>query len=275
MAKPLKEQPDLSTCDFSVIHQSSDQVQDILGLYDRFRSYVEHEDGLINSRLTWSLTVHGFLFAMYGILAGKVADVFVELHKAPDSPRLLEDVITGLLALQIVVAAIGAVVGKLSRGAIIASHNALLHLYAISQANAALDVNPPQASVPVAIQPGAQVVTPSSSVKAAVGARLLVYHRKTATGEVVEVTGVSESTFAAAFGQQHKAGAVVRPLGAALLPKIISGGDKGTHTKDAPSYYLTLPLCVMCIWAFLFLASSALCLASWHYRGWLFAHVGK
>ena len=34
-------------------------------LYDRLRKRVEHEDGLVNQRLTWLLVVQGFLFAAF------------------------------------------------------------------------------------------------------------------------------------------------------------------------------------------------------------------
>jgi hypothetical protein len=35
--------------------------------FELYRDYVKHEDELINRRLTWLLTVQGFLFAAYGL----------------------------------------------------------------------------------------------------------------------------------------------------------------------------------------------------------------
>jgi hypothetical protein len=36
--------------------------------YKIFRSYVEHEDALINNRLTWTTAIQGFLFAIYSFM---------------------------------------------------------------------------------------------------------------------------------------------------------------------------------------------------------------
>jgi hypothetical protein len=41
--------------------------EDLAEHFQLFRDYVKHEDELINRRLTWLLTVQGFLFAAYGI----------------------------------------------------------------------------------------------------------------------------------------------------------------------------------------------------------------
>src|SRR5271169_5831898 len=103
MTKVVSETPSLRCCDFHVVPSDNPAVSEILTYYERMRSYVEHEDGLINSRLTWSLTIHGFLFASYGILLAKVADMFIALHKltAPASPKLLEHGISGLFFFQL------------------------------------------------------------------------------------------------------------------------------------------------------------------------------
>jgi len=34
-------------------------------IYQIFREYLQHEDGLANNRLSWMLTIHGFLYASY------------------------------------------------------------------------------------------------------------------------------------------------------------------------------------------------------------------
>ena len=115
-------------CEFAVIEPN----QTTLKLYDLFRGYLEHEDNLINSRLTWSLTVHGFLFASYGILLGKIADEFSGLATTGAHPLLAEHIIAALFALQALVAILGVVIGFSSWGAIIASHNAIQHLVTIA-----------------------------------------------------------------------------------------------------------------------------------------------
>lgn len=40
---------------------------DRLDLYKVYRSYIEHEDDLINQRTTWFIQLHSFLIASYGI----------------------------------------------------------------------------------------------------------------------------------------------------------------------------------------------------------------
>jgi uncharacterized membrane protein len=104
---------------------------DILGLYRIFRDYLQHEDNLINSRLTWSLTVHGFLFACYGILLGKLADDFAALQASAHS-QLQEHIIVALFCFQLPIALLGVFVGFSSWRAIKASHYAIQHLVAIA-----------------------------------------------------------------------------------------------------------------------------------------------
>jgi hypothetical protein len=40
---------------------------DYLAIYNAYRDYLKHEDELINRRLSWNLTLQGFLFAVYGV----------------------------------------------------------------------------------------------------------------------------------------------------------------------------------------------------------------
>jgi hypothetical protein len=46
--------------------------------YTRFRSQVEREDTLVNQRLSWLLTVEGFLFAAVAILANKDSEAIIK-----------------------------------------------------------------------------------------------------------------------------------------------------------------------------------------------------
>jgi hypothetical protein len=107
MTKVFDDRVPIGDCDFSVIDQPLDSAAEVLGYYDHFRANVQHEESLNSSRLTWSLTVHGFLFAAYGILLAKIADIFIELHRNLGSSALLGHVVTALLLFQIPVAAFG------------------------------------------------------------------------------------------------------------------------------------------------------------------------
>lgn len=51
-----------------------------------FRDYVEHEDGLINNRLTWNTTIQAFLFTVYGFSVQKLADI----HAKPGTQDITE-----------------------------------------------------------------------------------------------------------------------------------------------------------------------------------------
>jgi hypothetical protein len=47
----------------------------ILNLYKEYRDYIKHEDGLINQRLAWALTIQGFLFAAYALVLNKLIEI--------------------------------------------------------------------------------------------------------------------------------------------------------------------------------------------------------
>jgi hypothetical protein len=192
---------------------------------------------------------------------------------------MLESVISALLFFQVLVAVVGALIGYLARGAIVSAHNALQHLYAISQASAALCVAPSEGRVIVPISQGQERIFPSPTINVPLGSRLLVYHPAneneiTTNEEIVVVTSTDSDSFTANFAQNHAPGARVRPLGSALLPKIVCGGDKGFHTHSAPSYYLNLPFLVMIIWAFLFVITLALLVITLAFRSWFFSLLG-
>lgn len=46
-------------------------ISDKLSVYETFRKYIQHEDSLINNRLNWMLTIHGFLYASYALVLTK------------------------------------------------------------------------------------------------------------------------------------------------------------------------------------------------------------
>ena len=45
----------------AIASADADDEQRALRYYEIIRAYIVHEDDLVNSRLTWSLTIHGFL----------------------------------------------------------------------------------------------------------------------------------------------------------------------------------------------------------------------
>ncbi|HEY0760700.1 MAG TPA: hypothetical protein VGD59_15740 [Acidisarcina sp.] len=267
MAKPLKETPSLDCCDFSVITLPFTSVSEVLGYFDSIRTYIQHEDDLINTRLTWSLTIHGFLLAIYGLLLQKIAELYVELHKVPPPPSLpLHHLISCLLFLALPIATLGVFVAHQSRRAIVASHNAIQHLYSIAQSGGVLNCAAPPVSTIPAVNAGPATVVPSALSGIAAGTRLFVDGGSEAGREIVDVTAVAGAAFSATFSKAHSSGTPVRPLGWALLPKVIGGGDQGAHTGGARSYYLNLPLSAMGLWIVLLLISLILLAASIKYR---------
>lgn len=44
-------------------------------IYQQFRDYAKHEDGLINNRMTWIFNIHGFLYATYGFTLQKKLEI--------------------------------------------------------------------------------------------------------------------------------------------------------------------------------------------------------
>lgn len=58
---------------------SSFTIGDKLETYEAFRSYARHEDNLINNRMTWMLTIHGFLYASYGFTLQKKLEILEKL----------------------------------------------------------------------------------------------------------------------------------------------------------------------------------------------------
>jgi hypothetical protein len=128
-------EPKLEDCEVAVHATDHLSTSDLLTYYGQIRDYIEHEDGLINSRLTWSLTVHAFLFAGFGVLAQRVTDAYVQAATLPaviqaTSPQ--HTVVVALLTLQLMTAIIGVFVGLFSGIAIFGAHQSIQHLYSIA-----------------------------------------------------------------------------------------------------------------------------------------------
>ena len=49
--------------------------QKTVKIYEIYRDYTKHEDNLIHHRMTWLLTIHGFLFATYGLTLQKKLEI--------------------------------------------------------------------------------------------------------------------------------------------------------------------------------------------------------
>jgi len=63
-------------------------------IYEVFRDYIKHEDNLINNRLTWILTIHGFLYATYGLTMQKKMEIAQKIASdltTPAAPRSYND----------------------------------------------------------------------------------------------------------------------------------------------------------------------------------------
>jgi uncharacterized protein with PQ loop repeat len=136
MIGSTRKPPKLSDCEFYE-HYLSDPISaaDTLTYYGQMRDYVKHEDDLINSRLTWSLTIYAFLFTTYGILVGSIFDTVRDLHRQPGLPSHVEYVLSDLrvlLSLQIPVVFVGWIVSFFSGVGIVAAHKALEHLKVIA-----------------------------------------------------------------------------------------------------------------------------------------------
>lgn len=128
-------EPRIEDCEGAVHVNSQLSTSDLLTYYGQIREYIQHEDDLINSRLTWSLTVHAFLFAAFGVLAQRVTEVYLQAAALPavkqaTSPQ--HTVVIALLALQLMTAIIGGLVGLFSGIAIWGAHQAIQHLFTIA-----------------------------------------------------------------------------------------------------------------------------------------------
>ena len=63
--------------------KSSEEAADALAFFDRCRRQIEHEDALVNQRLTWFITFQGFLFTAYGFSMMAESSSLSSLAQAP------------------------------------------------------------------------------------------------------------------------------------------------------------------------------------------------
>jgi len=276
---------DLGRCDFA-FYSLEDQVvpsSDLLKYYELMRGYVAHEDNLINSRLTWSLTIHGFLFATLGILIGKLVDIVVDIQKSPgpEQPEKLEQVAVFLIFLQLIPAIVGFIVAYFSFVAIRGGHYAHQHLNEIAHVSGPLRIRP-SVIWEKDMEKGTQKVEPISvnaKRKRVRGEQdganpmdgivkrtqlIVTSGGKTENTEYVEVIDCDETGFTADFKKPHKAPVSFTLQGRVglgtqnflLFPRIIGGGDRGRYTKGAGLYYRVLPGVMMLVWGGVILAAG-------------------
>ena len=121
----------------------AERLRDDLKIYEMFRDYIKHEDGLINSRLMWILTINGFLFTAYGLTLQKKLDItynmstYLLAHDWIDekydllhSLGLISD-LYGIYVFLIVISTVGIFVSVTGLNSINRAHTALGSLRAI------------------------------------------------------------------------------------------------------------------------------------------------
>jgi hypothetical protein len=272
LAEPLEEPPLLGDCLFSNVEAETKTASDTFAYYDRLRAYIQHEDDLISSRLTWSLTVHGFLFATYGILLGKIGDEFGQIDKC--ATPLLERLVGGLFLLQLPIALFGVIVGHQSRNAIAAAHNALMHLRTISLSSRNLSTIQTESKMNEEIVAGLDQRVTKPAFEIQKDSRLLIRNIHQGEEEIVTVKSLDGGKFVADFALDHPIGAAIRALGSMLLPNLVSGGAHGPHVEGARAYYLNLPLFATGLWLLLGLLSLFAGVAALGFPTWFFRSLG-
>ena len=55
------------------------KTEDVIELYEAYRSYVRHEDQLINFRTTWFITFQSVLFGIYGFTGQRLAEIQLKM----------------------------------------------------------------------------------------------------------------------------------------------------------------------------------------------------
>ena len=155
----------------------------------------------------------------------------------------------------------GLVVGLQSRIAIRAASRALIHIRSIAHESSALGLETKESSASLACEAvqGLCTVKVSPSRAFVDGESVLIDENDESRKEYVRVNAGGVGEFNADFKGAHVVGASVRPLGFALLPKVVNGGARDALFSGAAGYYLNLPVWAMVIW--LALLSLSACLA--------------
>ena len=70
---------------------SADEEKEATAYYERCREFIVHEDDLIHQRLTWFITLQGFLFGAYGFsMSAQANSLTAEGLKGSPTPSALE-----------------------------------------------------------------------------------------------------------------------------------------------------------------------------------------
>jgi len=92
--------------------QELSNFENVVKIFNLYRDYVKHEDELINRRMSWNLTLQGFLFAAYGVTVQVLS-------------KATEHMIIAVLVLLYVIPALGAVVAFLGWRGVKAAQTAI------------------------------------------------------------------------------------------------------------------------------------------------------
>jgi hypothetical protein len=91
-------------------------ADDLMKYYDRMRGKVEHEDNLVNHRMMWMITLHGFLYASYGLAISPAIEKFfrndsdLSIDLSWDQLQYLSD-LKSIIALVGIISGIAAFIG--------------------------------------------------------------------------------------------------------------------------------------------------------------------
>jgi len=107
--------------------------------YEMLRDYAKHEDNLVNNRVMWILTIHGFLYATYGFSLQKKLEVVQKFEEASRMPlsailRQGNSVARTLLELEcflFVLSGVGIAVSLLGYMSIHAAKEAVININAV------------------------------------------------------------------------------------------------------------------------------------------------
>jgi hypothetical protein len=146
----------IERCEFTSVENPPAKPVTAFEYYQQLRAYIEHEEGLINSRLSWSLTIDGLLLAADVLALQKSFDLVVELN-AGGAHAALDWGAWFLWAFQIIVCFVGVAVSVLAYFSIIAAWDAIDHIDTIGHAGLLKIQNAP----PESATGGAEIYLPS------------------------------------------------------------------------------------------------------------------
>lgn len=123
----------IERCEFTRVENPPAKPVTAFEYYQALRAYIEHEDELINSRLSWSLTIDGLLLAAYVLALQKSFDIVLRLNDG-GGHAALDWGAWFLWAFQVVVCFVGVAVSVLAYFSIIAGRDAIDHIDTIGHA---------------------------------------------------------------------------------------------------------------------------------------------